>query len=89
MAFNRVTLTSSAWTLIGNGVTAISFQNAGSRPIYVNVTAANSPPTDTVGLIYRPFFGEMKKTVADMTLVSGTYVWARSASGSGAVIVET
>lgn len=88
MAFYRVPLNSNEWTLIGDNVNNITFQNAGSRPVYVNVTATTEAPTDTVGLLYRPYDRELKKAVDGLSTVVGTYVWARSSSGSGSVIVE-
>lgn len=89
MAFSKVALNSGEWTKVASGASSISFQNAGSRPIYINVTSADAAPSDSVGLMYEPYAGEMKKTVNDLTLVSGGFVWARSASGSGSIIVES
>jgi hypothetical protein len=89
MAFVKISLTNEAWTLIGNNVTRITFQNGGQFPIYINFTAANTAPTDTVGLIYGAREGEMYKLLTEMTSVPlPKFVWARSTVRIGNVIVE-
>lgn len=90
MAYTRISLNKDTWTLIANNVTAVTFQNASQFPFYVNFSsAANTAPTDTYGLVYGPWQGEMKKDVVDMTNVTTpNYVWAKSISSNSAVIVE-
>ena len=90
MAFSKIEINTNEWTLIGDDVTEITFQNASSFPIYINFNSSNTAPTDTVGIVYGPFSGELKKTIADMTLISSpTFVFARSMSKPSSVIVET
>ena len=90
MAFVKNEITSSDWTLIGDDVTNITFQNASSFPIYINFNSSNTAPTETVGIVYAPFSGELKKAIADMTLVSSpTHVFARAMSKPAIVITET
>ena len=88
MAFDKIALPASTWTLIGNNVATITFQNAGQQQIYVAVTATNVAPTYTVGLLYDLFQGELKIATTALTNVSGQYVWARPVSGSGSAIVD-
>jgi hypothetical protein len=83
-------LTSSNWTLIGNNVTDITFQNAGQYGFYINFNDSNTDPTENVGIVYGPFQGELKTFVSAMTYkISPNYVFARSITASGSVIVET
>jgi hypothetical protein len=81
MPIIETTINNTAWTLIGNNVTTITFQNKSQFPVYIAVTATNVAPTGTVGLIYDSLTGELKIPVADLTLstLSGGagYVWAR------------
>lgn len=89
MAFVKIAVNKEDWTLIGESVSAITFQNAGQYPVYINFTNGNTAPTDTVGLMYGPREGELKKTLTDMTTVSTpNHVWAKSVSYTGNVIVE-
>ena len=90
MAYVKITLNKDTWTKIANNVTTITFQNASQYPFYVNFTSAsNTSPTDAYGLVYGPWQGELKKSVIDMTTVSSpNYVWAKSISSNGSVIVE-
>ena len=88
MAFNKITLEANAWTLIGNNLSTITFQNAGQQQIYIAVTTTNVAPTYTIGLIYDVFQGELKITTSALTNVSGAYVWARPVSGVGTAIVD-
>ena len=88
MAFSKTALPASTWTLIGNNLSTITFQNVGQQQIYVAVTATNVAPTYTVGLLYDVFQGELKIATSALTNVSGGYVWARPVSGSGSVIVD-
>lgn len=88
MAFSKIRLPNNTWTLIGNNVTAITFQNVGQQQIYINVTASNSAPADTVGLVYDLFQGELKIASSALTNVSGNYIWARPVTGDGSVVVD-
>lgn len=89
MAYLKVEITSSEWTLIGDNVSEITFQNATTWPIYLNFTAANTAPSDNVGLIYGGYEGELKKTVSELTIASNpSYVWAKSTGSSGKIIIE-
>lgn len=89
MAYSKKGINKDTWTKIANNVTSVTFQNASQYPFYINFTASDSAPTDIVGLVYGPWQGEMKKDLADMTSVSSPkYVWAKSFSSNGSVIVE-
>lgn len=89
MSYNKKNLNKDTWTLIANNVTFVTFQNASQFPFYVNFTANTTAPTDSYGLVYGPWQGELKKTTTDMTDVSSpNYVWAKSISSNGSVIVE-
>lgn len=88
MAFAKTVLPTNTWTLIGNNVATITFQNSGQQQIYVAVTATNVAPTYTVGLLYDVFQGELKVATTALTNVSGQYVWARPVTGTGSVIVD-
>lgn len=89
MPFTKIEINKDEWTLVGDNVTEITFQNASSFPIYINFSSSNTAPVDTVGIVYGPFSGELKKTITDMTLISTpTFVFARSMSKPSAVIVE-
>lgn len=89
MAFVKIPVNKDAWTLIGESVSTITFQNAGQYPVYINFTNGNTAPTDAVGLMYGPREGELKKTLTDMTAVSTpNHVWAKSVSYTGNVIAE-
>lgn len=89
MSFVKIAVNKDDWTLIGESVSTITFQNAGQFPVYVNFTNGNTAPTDTVGLMYGPREGELKKTLTDMTTLSTPdHVWVKSVSYTGNVIVE-
>jgi hypothetical protein len=90
MAYVKISTNKDTWTLIANNVTEVTFQNASQFPFYVNFTsAANTEPSDTFGLVYGPWQGELKRTVTEMTNVATpTHVWAKNISSNGAVIVE-
>lgn len=90
MPYFKIPINKDNWTLIANNVTSVTFQNASQYPFYVNFSAAaNTVPSDSFGLVYGPWQGEMKKAVTDMTsVVTPNYVWAKSISSNGSVIVE-
>lgn len=89
MAFVKIPVNKDDWTLIGESVSTITFQNVGQYPVYINFTNGNTAPTDTVGLVYGPREGELKKTLTDMTTVATPdHVWAKSVSYTGNVIAE-
>ena len=89
MALASASVNTSAYTLIGNNVTTITFQCQSNNPIVINFTAANSAPSaDSPGLVYKTFEGEMKKTVTDLTHVgSAAYVWAKALTGQSAKVI--
>lgn len=90
MAITKIELVSDAWTLIGDNVSDLTFQNAGQWPFYVNFNSSNTAPTEDVGIVYGPFQGELKKTVTELTYKSTpNYVFARSISKPTKIIVET
>jgi len=90
MAFEKIELSSAEWTLIGDNVTDITFQNVSQWPFYVNFNSSNTSPTDTVGLVYGPWQGELKKDVTEMTYTtSPNYVFAKAISKTTSVVVET
>lgn len=80
------------WTQITDGdVTAITFQNVSSQPIFVRATAGNTPPTaGDPGLMYSGGQGEVNRLLAD--LFPGTTtprrVWARATTGTQRVFVS-
>jgi len=84
-------LTPDEWSLIGDNVTDITYQNNTIREIYIGFTASNTAPVETVGLKYRYNKGELKKSLGDLTHISNpTYVWAKPVGGTQAsVIVES
>jgi hypothetical protein len=88
MAFSKTTLPSSSWTLIGNNVSAITFQNIGQQQIYINVTATNVAPTAPVGLVYDIFQGELNISPTTLSNALGRFVWARAVTGVGSVVVD-
>ena len=88
MAFSKIAINAQSWTLIGNNVTKITFENIGQPQIWINVTATNTAPTETVGLAYDCFNGEILVDPKTLTISAGQYVWARTFTGSGAVVVD-
>lgn len=88
MALSKIPINSASWTLIGNNVTTISYQNVGQQQMYIQVTMTNAAPTNTIGLVYDLFQGELKITPANLSIAGGTYVWARTVTGTGSVIVD-
>jgi len=90
MAFSKIELVDSEWTLIGDNVASITFQNVSQFPIYVNFSASNTAPVEAVGLVYTSWQKEVKKTVTDLTYTSTpNYVYAKAMSGRSSVLVET
>jgi hypothetical protein len=90
MAFTKIEITSSEWTLIGNNVTDMTFQNVSQWPFYINFNSSNVAPSEEVGLVYGPWQGELKKDVTDLTYkASPNYVFAKAISKPTKVIVET
>lgn len=89
MALASTSINTSAYTLIGNNVTTITFQCQSNNPIVVNFTASNSAPSaDSAGLVYKTFEGEMKKTVTDLSHTSNAaYVWAKALTGRNAKVI--
>jgi len=93
MAIAQTTLTTTEWTVIGAGVTSITFQVVSSNPVYIGIgTTAGSISSTTPGLIYKQFEGELKKNPADLTFGSpgiSTYVLARAVTSTGTINYET
>ena len=89
MALASTSVSTSAYTKIGNNVTTITFQCQSNNPIVINFTASDSAPTATdPGLVYKTFEGEMKKTVTDLSHVSSAaYVWAKALTGDSAKVI--
>jgi hypothetical protein len=89
MAFSKIAINKDTWTLIGNNVATITFQNIGQQQIYINTTTTNVVPTSPIGLVYDVWQGELKVTSSSLTVVGGNYVWAKTiTSAFGSVIVD-
>lgn len=90
MGLASTTLTPSNYVLIGNNVTTITFQCQSSTPVSIAVTTASSGiATDTIGLVYDRWDGELKKTVTDMSHDAGVaYVYAKAISGTAKIVYE-
>lgn len=90
MGLASTTLTPSNYFLIGNNVTTITFQCQSSTPVSIAVTTASSGiATDTIGLVYDRWDGELKKTVTDMSHDAGVaYVYAKAISGTAKIVYE-
>jgi spore maturation protein SpmA len=90
MALASTEVTSSSYVLIGNNVNTITFQCQSSTPAVVAISTISSGiATDTPGLIYDRFEGEMKKTVTDLSHDSGAaYVYAKALTGTSKVVYE-
>jgi hypothetical protein len=89
MALASTDVTTSEYIKIGDNVTTITFQCQSNNPLVIGITSTNSAPAATdVGLVYKTFEGEMKKTVTDLSHVgSAAYVWARALTGETATVV--
>lgn len=84
------TLTNTEWTLIGDDVTSITFQNVGQYAIYINFNSSNTAPSEEYGLIYTSLQGELKRPTTELTYKSTpNYVFAKAASRSVDIYVET
>tara|TARA_Y100001973_G_scaffold39257_1_gene58964 strand:- start:273 stop:542 length:270 start_codon:yes stop_codon:yes gene_type:complete len=88
VSFRKIELTSEEWTLIHSGMTSVSFHNVGLSPIYINSTLTDIAPTDEVGFMYASMTGERMMPIIELTKSGGGYIWAKSASERGAIIVE-
>lgn len=90
MGLASTTLTPNNYVLIGNNVTTITFQCQSSTPVSIAVTTASSGiATDTIGLVYDRWDGELKKTVTDMSHDAGVaYVYAKAISGTAKIVYE-
>lgn len=90
MAYNTYSLTPDAWTLVGDNVTHITFQNIGQYPLYINFNSSNSAPAEATGLLYNYFDTEIKRDVTTLTFKSTpNYVFAKAASANATILVET
>tara|TARA_A100001201_G_scaffold2342_4_gene5858 strand:- start:4711 stop:4992 length:282 start_codon:yes stop_codon:yes gene_type:complete len=89
MALASTEVTTSAYVKIGDNVSTITFQCQSNNPLVIGITSTNSAPTATSpGLVYKTYEGEMKKTVTDLSHVSGAaYVWAKSLTGDTAKVI--
>lgn len=90
MGLASTTLTPNNYVLIGDNVTTITFQCQSSTPVSIAVTTASSGiATDTIGLVYDRWDGELKKTVTDMSHDAGVaYVYAKAISGTAKIVYE-
>jgi len=90
MALASTTLTPNNYVLIGNNVTTITFQCQSSSPVSIAVTTSSSGiATDTIGLIYDRWDGELKKTVTDLSHDAGvSYVYAKALTGTSKIVYE-
>lgn len=90
MAYSKTVVTNQDWTLIGDNVTTITFQNIGQSFVYINVTSTNTAPTEDYGILYSSLSGELSKTVNDMSATgAASYVWARSTAANSTIVYET
>jgi hypothetical protein len=89
MALASTEVTPNSYVLIGNNVTTITFQCQSNNPIVIGISTLSSGiATDTPGLVYKFFEGEMKKTVADLSHDSGAaYVYAKALTGGAAKVI--
>ena len=91
MAFQKYEIGSQEWVLIGDNVSAITFQNISQYPVYINFNTSSAVPTDDFGLVYSPatLQGELKRPLTDLTfLANPTHVFAKAVSASANIIVE-
>lgn len=90
MSFQKIQIDDTDWTLIGDNVTSITFQNVGQFGVYINFNSSNTAPTEDVGVVYGPLQGELKRTCTELTYkATPSYVFARTISKAGAIVVET
>lgn len=81
-----VTVPAKTWTQLTDGnVTAITFQNVGSEPVHIKMTATATAPTDISGsLVYAPRQGERNVALADLApgvaSAARVYAWASAAA---------
>tara|TARA_E500000318_G_scaffold48744_1_gene45845 strand:- start:294 stop:575 length:282 start_codon:yes stop_codon:yes gene_type:complete len=89
MALASTEVTTSEYIKIGDDTATITFQCQSNNPIVIGITTNNVGPSSTsVGLIYKHFEGEVKKTVTDLSHESGAaYVWAKALTGGTATVV--
>lgn len=87
MARNQetVTVTPENWTqLTLNDASKISFQIVSGldadNGVYIRGTSDTTAPTETYGLQYRQYYGELARPLADLFigLTSPTRVWAKA-----------
>ena len=90
MALASTDLTPSNYVLIGNNVTTITFQCQSSTPAVVSISTISAGiATDTPGIVYNRFEGEMKKTVTDLSHDAGAaYVYAKALTGTSKIVYE-
>jgi len=90
MALASTDLTPSSYVLIGSGVTTITFQCQSSTPAVVAISTISAGiATDTPGLVYNRFEGEMKKTVTDLSHDGGAaYVYAKALTSTSKIVYE-
>jgi len=90
MSFEKIHIDDTEWTLIGDAVTSITFKNVGQFAVYINFNSSNTAPSEDVGVVYGPLQGELKRTCTDLTYkATPNYVFARTISKTGAIVVET
>lgn len=88
MAFSKIAINKDTWTLIGNNISIVTFQNVGQQQIYISTTTSNVAPTSPIGLVYDIWQGELKVNTTSLTVTGGTYIWAKTITGAGSVIVD-
>lgn len=88
MAFTKITVNSSEWTLLSEGSSA-SFENVGQMGTYILATSSNTQPDEEFGWVYPSFSGELKRPLEDLTFeTSPNYLWGKSISKESSIIVE-
>ncbi len=86
MQLTKINVSKDAWTLIGDGVSNITFQNASQQPVYVTTTPTNTTPAlNSFGVVFELYQG-YRGPIPDS---SNKYVWAKAVSKSGSILVGT
>lgn len=89
MALASTEVTPSAYVLIGDNVSTITFQCQSNNPIVVAISTSNvGVATTAPGLVYKFPEGEMKKTVTDLSHEAGAaYVYVKALTGGAAKVI--
>jgi len=79
---------SSAWTKVGNNVSAITVCNDSGGGVYLMATSADAAPgATTVGIPLRPGQALASDDLSEFRVASAAYVWARAIGSRANVIV--